>query len=96
MPLLERMISDMAAVVELQHGHTNEFGTSRIYSGRVLEMQHLGYFGNGVGQAPGLKMSLSQKGSWLCSRRFSLSAFACRRIASYLRFCESLKFKFIN
>jgi hypothetical protein len=30
-----------------------EFSTSRIYSGRVLEMQRLGYFGNGVGRAPG-------------------------------------------
>jgi hypothetical protein len=32
-----------------------EFGTSRIYSARVLEMQHLGYFGNEVGRAPGAK-----------------------------------------
>jgi hypothetical protein len=30
-----------------------EFGTSRIYSGRVHEMQRLGYFGNGVGRALG-------------------------------------------
>jgi hypothetical protein len=42
-------------VVEMQHGHTVEFGTSRIYSGRVLEMQCLGYFGNRVGRAPGAK-----------------------------------------
>jgi hypothetical protein len=30
-----------------------EFGTSKIFSVRVLEMQRLGYFGNGVGWAPG-------------------------------------------
>jgi hypothetical protein len=53
MPSSEKTISDPAAVVELQHGHTVEFGTSRIYLGRVLEMQRLGYFGNGVGRAPG-------------------------------------------
>jgi hypothetical protein len=40
-------------VVELQPGHTIEFGTSRIFSGHVLEMQRLGYFGNSVGRAPG-------------------------------------------
>jgi hypothetical protein len=40
-------------MVELQPGHTVEFGTSRIFSGHVLEMQRLGYFGNGVGRAPG-------------------------------------------
>jgi hypothetical protein len=44
----EKMLSDLA-VVELQPDHTVEFGTSRIFLGRVLEMQRLGYFGNGVG-----------------------------------------------
>jgi hypothetical protein len=34
----EKTISDPAVVVELQHGHTVEFGTSRIYLGSVLEM----------------------------------------------------------
>jgi hypothetical protein len=50
---LEKTISDPAAVVELLPDHTIEFGTSRIYSGRIHEMQHLGYFENGVGCAPG-------------------------------------------
>jgi hypothetical protein len=50
---LEKTISDPARVMELQHEHTVEFGTSRIYSGRVLKMQRLGYFGNGVGRVPG-------------------------------------------
>jgi hypothetical protein len=49
----EKMISDPAAAVELQPDHMVEFGTSMIYSGRIHEMQCLGYFGNGVGQAPG-------------------------------------------
>jgi hypothetical protein len=38
--------------VELLPDHTVEFGTSRIYSGHVHEMQCLGYFGNGVGRTP--------------------------------------------
>ena len=41
------------AVIELQPGHIVEFGTSRIFSGHMLEMQRLGYFGNSVGRAPG-------------------------------------------
>jgi hypothetical protein len=49
--LSEKTLSDLV-VVELQPSHTVEFGTSRIFSGHVLEMQRLGYFGNGVGRAP--------------------------------------------
>jgi hypothetical protein len=41
------------AVVELQPGHTVEFGISRISSVRVQDMQQLGYFGDGVGRVPG-------------------------------------------
>jgi hypothetical protein len=37
-PSSEKTVSDPAAVVELILGHTFEFGTSRIYSGRVQEM----------------------------------------------------------
>jgi hypothetical protein len=48
----EETLSDLA-VVEMQPGHTVEFGTSRIFSGHVLEMQQLGYFGNSVEWAPG-------------------------------------------
>jgi hypothetical protein len=51
-PSSKETLSDLA-VVELQPGHTMEFGTSRIFSGHVLEMQRLGYFGNCVGRAPG-------------------------------------------
>jgi hypothetical protein len=51
-PSSENTISDPVVVVKLQPSHTMEFGTSRIYSGRIHEMQHLGYFRNGVGRAP--------------------------------------------
>ena len=51
-PSSEETLSDLA-VMELQLGQTVEFGTSRISSFHVLEMQHLGYFGNSVRQAPG-------------------------------------------
>jgi hypothetical protein len=51
-PSSEEILSDLA-VIKLQPGHTVEFGTSRIFSGRVLEMQRLGYFGNGVERASG-------------------------------------------
>jgi hypothetical protein len=40
-------------VVDLHLDHIVEFGTSRIFSGHVLEMQRLGYFRSGVGRAPG-------------------------------------------
>jgi hypothetical protein len=48
-PSTEDTLSDLAAM-ELQSGHTVEFGTSRISSVRVQEMQQLGYFGDGVGR----------------------------------------------
>jgi hypothetical protein len=51
-PSSEKTIGDAATVVELQPGHTMEFGTTRIYSGHMHEIQCLGYFGNRVGWAP--------------------------------------------
>jgi hypothetical protein len=51
-PSSKETLSDLA-VVELQPGHTVEFRTSRIFSGHMLEMQRLGYFGNSVGRALG-------------------------------------------
>ena len=50
----EDTLSDLAAV-ELQPGHTVEFGVSRISSVRVQDMQQLGYFGNDVGRVPGVE-----------------------------------------
>jgi hypothetical protein len=40
-------------MVELQPGHTVEFGVSRISSVRVQDMQQLEYFGDGVGRVLG-------------------------------------------
>jgi hypothetical protein len=48
----EDTLSDLAAV-DLQPGHTVEFGVSKISSVHVQDMQQLGYFGNGVGHVPG-------------------------------------------
>jgi hypothetical protein len=48
----EDILSDLVAT-ELQPGHTVEFGTSRISSVRVQELQELGYFGDGVRWVPG-------------------------------------------
>jgi hypothetical protein len=61
-PSSEETLSDLA-VMELQPGHTVEFGTSRISSVRVLEIQRLGYFGDGVGRAPGAEEVPSLKAS---------------------------------
>jgi hypothetical protein len=47
-------LSDLS-VMQLQPGQTVEFGTSRISLIRVLEMQRLGYFGDGIGRVPGAK-----------------------------------------
>jgi hypothetical protein len=50
-PSSEDTLSDLVAM-ELQPGHTVEFGTSRISSVCMQEMQQLGYFGDGVGRVP--------------------------------------------
>jgi hypothetical protein len=51
-PSSEDTLSDLVAT-ELQPGHTVQFGTSRISSVHVQEMQQLGYFDDGVGRVPG-------------------------------------------
>ena len=51
-PSSEDTLSDLAAM-ELQPGHTVEFGTSTISLVCMQEMQQLGYFGDGVGRVPG-------------------------------------------
>ena len=60
----------------MQPDHTVEFGTSRIFSGRVLEMQRLGYFGNGVGRAPGAEEVPEPKGELIDFEAF-LAAGLC-------------------
>jgi hypothetical protein len=78
-PSSKKTNSDPAAAVELEPDHTIEFGTSRIYSGRVHEMQRLGYIGMELGEHQGLKMSPSQWVSWLFFRPSLLMEFACLR-----------------
>jgi hypothetical protein len=88
----EEALSDLV-VVELQPGHTVEFGTLRIFSGHVLEMQRLGYFGNGVGRALGAEEVPEPEGKLIVFRPFSLPVFASRRIDSWWRCCEGLRCK---
>jgi hypothetical protein len=68
-PSSKETLSDLA-VMELQPGHTVEFGTSRISSVHVLEMQRLGYFGDGVGRAPGAEEVLEPKGELVVFEAF--------------------------
>jgi hypothetical protein len=79
MPSSEETLSDLA-VVDLQPDHTVEFRTSRIFSGHVLEMQRLGYFGNGVRRALGAEEVHEPEGELVVFKPFSLPVFACRRI----------------
>jgi hypothetical protein len=74
-PSSEETLSDLA-VMELQPGHTVEFGTSRISSVRVLEMQWLGYFGNGVGRALGAEEVPEPESELVVFRPFLLPVFA--------------------
>jgi hypothetical protein len=91
-PSSEETLSDLA-VIELQPGHTVELGTSRIFSGRVLEMQRLGYFGNGVERAPGAEEIPKPEGELIVFEAFLLPIFASRHIGSWWRCCDDLRFK---
>jgi hypothetical protein len=78
-PSSEETLSDLA-VMELQPGHTVEFGTSRISLVRVMEMQRLGYFGNSVGRASGAEEVPEPEGELVVFRPFLSPVFAsCRR-----------------
>jgi hypothetical protein len=78
----ENKISDSAAVVDLQPRHIVEFGASRIYSGHVLEMQQLGYFGNGVERATGAEDVPKPEGELVVFEAFLLLVFFCWHIIS--------------
>jgi hypothetical protein len=71
-PSSEDTLSDLAAM-EVQPGHTVEFGTSRISSVRVQEMQHLGYFGDGVGRVPGAEEIPEPKGELVVFEAFFIA-----------------------
>jgi hypothetical protein len=81
-PLSEKTVSDPTAAVQLLPGHTVEFGTSKIYSARVQEIQHLCYFGNGVGHAPGAEEVPEPEGELVVFEAFSLPDFVCPRTGS--------------
>jgi hypothetical protein len=71
-PSSEDTLSDLVAT-ELQPGHTMEFGTSRISSVRVQEMQQLGYFGDDVGRVPGAEEIPETEGELVVFEAFFLA-----------------------
>jgi hypothetical protein len=74
--------------MELRPGHTVEFGTSRISSVRVLEMQRLGYFGDGVGRVPGAEEIPEPEGELVVFESFfiaGLRLLAHRFVAEVLQ-----------
>jgi hypothetical protein len=91
-PSSKETLSDLA-VMELQPGHTMEFGTLRISSVHVPKMQRLGYFGNSVGRAPGAEEVPEPEGELIVFEAFLLPVFASRHIDSWRRCCEGLKCK---
>jgi hypothetical protein len=86
-PSSEDTLSDLVAI-ELQPGHTVEFGTSRISLVRVQEMQQLGYFGDGVGRVPGAEEIPEPEGELVVFEAFfvaDLRLLAHRFVAEVLR-----------
>jgi hypothetical protein len=86
-PSSEDTLSDLVAT-ELQSDHTVEFGTSRISSVRVQEMQQLGYFGDGVGRVPGAEEILEPEGELFVFEAFFIASLrlpAHRFVAEVLR-----------
>jgi hypothetical protein len=85
-PSSEDTLSNLVAM-ELQPGHTVEFGTSRISSVHVQEMQLLGYFGDGVGQVSGAEEISELEGELVVFEAFfivGLHLSACRFVAEVL------------
>jgi hypothetical protein len=75
-------------VMELQPDHTVEFGTSRISSVSVQEMQQLGYFGDGVGRVPGAEEIPEPEGELVVFEAFFIAGLrlpAHRFVAEVLR-----------
>jgi hypothetical protein len=86
-PSSEDTLSDLVAT-ELQPGHTMEFGTLRISSVRMQEMQQLGYFGNGVGRVPGAEEIPEPEGELVVFEAFfiaGLCLLAHRFVAEVLQ-----------
>jgi hypothetical protein len=72
-PSSEDTLSDLVAT-ELQPGHTVEFGTLRISSVRVQEMQQLGYFGDGVGRVLGAEEIPEPEGELVVFEAFFIAS----------------------
>jgi hypothetical protein len=86
-PSSEDTLSDLA-VMELQRGHTVEFGTSRISSVHVLEMQRLRYFGDNVGRVSGAEEIPEPEGELVVFEAFFVAGLrlpAYRFVAEVLR-----------
>jgi hypothetical protein len=83
----EDTLSDLA-VMELQPGHTVEFDSSRIFSVRVLEMQRLRYFGDGVRRVPSAEEIPEPEGELVVFEAFFVAGLrlpAHRFVAEVLR-----------
>jgi hypothetical protein len=75
-------------MMELQPGHIVDFGTSRISSVLVLEMQRLGYFGDGVGRVLGAEEIPEPEGELVVFEAFFIASLrlpAHRFVAEVLR-----------
>jgi hypothetical protein len=76
------------AVEELQPGDKVEFGVSWMSSVRVQDMQQLGYFGSGVGRAPGAEEVPEPEGELVVFEAFFTAGLrlpAHRFVAEVLR-----------
>jgi hypothetical protein len=71
-PSSKASLSDLP-VMELHSGHTVEFSTSRISSVHVLEMQRLGYFGDGVRRVPGAEKIPEPEGKLVVFEAFFIT-----------------------
>jgi hypothetical protein len=71
-PSSEDTLSDLATM-ELQPGHKVEFGTLKISSVHVQEMQQLGYFGDGVGRVLGTEEILEPEGELVVFEAFFIA-----------------------
>lgn len=82
----EKAVSDSTSFVELLLGHTVEFGMSRVSSGRVHEMQQLGYFGSSVGHVSGAEEIPELEGELVVFKVFLMPSFDCLFTVLLLKF----------
>jgi hypothetical protein len=92
----KKTVSDSTTVVELFPGHIVEFGTLRIYSSRMHEMQCLGYFGDGVGRASRDEEVLEPKGVLVVFKAFFTVGLRLPVHQFVIEGCSALKFRFTS